>query len=724
MPRIRWFSIIRTLGVVLVLIYHFFQRQSILPAGFLGVDVFFTFSGYLITMLIIEGFQKESRFRFFPYLRRRFLRIFPPLFFSVLLTLPFALLLSPDFTVGIKQQVIAVLSFSSNYLEILTGGSYEAQLLPHLYLHTWSLAVEMHFYLIWGVFFTLISLILSWLYRKSPKTGLRVIKGFVLVVALALAVLSFWYMQSVYAENTIDPSAAYFGTLTRGLPFMLGASAGVIIGIRPKEDVKHVKASVIIAICGMVLAIAGIVVFARVLDFSSEITYRWGFISVSLLTIVIIKCALVLHGASQKVPEPKVLAAVSNMSYSIYLFHWPLFIVFSHVFESILIAVAVTLALTLGFSYLVDYVLQPRITRIGSKKKVPVPDGQPIAMQVEQPITEQAEQPIAMQTEQPSVELSEEQGAVLAEQLSAYKAEEQTDKKERRRRPALRVLARTSVSWLLAVALLFSSMVLYRAPEVSSLEAEIYAGYLYQDVDEIRELERLTRAINSEPLALFTPLSLMEDPEQGMFFPNPGLLPNPAIIPVDPPPVVYFPPPPVIPPELLEEGVIGGVIVIGDSVCLGAYSALQGSIPDCYVNAQGSRNLTQGYYQLMQWQAEDRMREYVVVALGTNADGNYAASIEGIIAGVQPGTRLIFVTPYDGRWDSSWTSYQTMQYIRSLPSRYSFVTVADWAAVIEPNKHLLGGDSVHIGGNTTAINMYVNCIIGAINTASAKPAKA
>ena len=708
MARIKWFSIIRTLGVVLVLIYHFFQRQSILPAGFLGVDVFFTFSGYLITMLIIQSIQKEGRFRFFPYLRRRFLRIFPPLFFSVLLTLPFALLLSPDFTVGIKQQVISVLTFSSNYLEILTGGSYEAQLLPHLYLHTWSLAVEMHFYLVWGLFFILVSLALSWLYRKSPNTGLKVIKGFVLVVALVLAVLSFQYMQAVYAKNTIDPSMAYFGTLTRGLPFMLGAAAGVLIGIRPRESVKQVKASATLAISGIVLAVAGIVVFSRVLDFSSEITYRYGFVAVSLLTIVIIKCALVLHGVSQNVQEPKVLSALSNMSYSIYLFHWPLFIVFSNVFESIWLAVAVTLSLTLGFSYLVDYVLQPRITRIGSEKKVSTQVEQPVDMLVAQPVVQHAEQPTNRNSEQ----------------TSDKQAEQSTGKKERRRGLVLRVLGRTAVSWILAVALLLSSMVFYRAPEVSSLEAEIYAGYLYQDVDKIRELERLTQAINGEPLALFAPLTLMEDPEQGLFFPNPGLLPNPAIIPVDPPPPVYFPPPPVIPPELIGEGVLGGTIIIGDSVCLGAYSALQASIPDCYVNAQGSRNLTQGYYQLMQWQAEDRMREYVVVALGTNADGNYAASIEAIIAGVQPGTRLIFVTPYDGRWDSSWTSYKTMQYIRSLPGRYSFVTVADWAALIEPNRHLLGGDSVHIGGNTTAINMYVNCIIGAINVASSKPAKA
>ena len=654
MLRIKWFSIIRTLGVCLVLVYHFYQ--SLLPAGFFGVDVFFTFSGYLITMLIIESFLKEEgRFRFFGYLRRRFLRIFPPLLFSVLLTLPFVLLISPDFTVGIGQQIVSVLSFSSNYFEIFTGGSYEAQLLPHLYLHTWSLAVEMHFYLVWGIIFTLIAFMLKRLYRKSPQTGLKVIKCLILVVALVLAALSYWYMQTIYAENTIDPSAAYFGTLTRGLPFMMGASAGVIIGIRPPESFKSIRASVTLAVCGIVLAVSGIVALAWALDFTSEITYRYGFIAVSLLTIVIIKCALVLHGASQKIREPRILAAVSNMSYSIYLFHWPLFIVFSYTFESVLLAAAATLVLSLAFSYIVDYVLQPRVTKIGAEKKPPL-QGEP-------------------------------------------------------RHPVLRTLGRASMTWLLASALLINVAVFARAPEISSLEAELYAGYLYQDVDEINELERLTQAINGEPLALFAPQKRDDTLEDGQYLPNPAIIPSTPIA------------PPIVLPDKIGDDVLGGVVVVGDSVCLGARSALTNTIPNCYVDAQGSRNLSQGYNLLMQWQTADRLREYVVVALGTNADNNYIQRINQIIADIQPGTRLIFVTPYDGRWSSSWISYKTTQYLRSLSSTYSFVTVADWAAAIEPNANLLGADKLHIGGNSTLITMYVNCIVDAINVASQKPEK-
>ena len=649
MSRIRWFSIIRTLGVCLVLVYHFYQ--SLLPAGFFGVDVFFTFSGYLITMLIIETFQKESGFRFFAYMRRRFLRIFPPLFFSVLLTLPFVLLISPDFTVNIGQQILAVLTFSSNYLEVFTGGSYEAQLLPHLYLHTWSLAVEMHFYLVWGIIFTLLALVFRRLYRKSPETGLKVIKGLILAFALILAALSCWYMQTVYNGNMLDPSAAYFGTLTHGFPFMLGAAAGVIIGIRPQESFKSVKVSITLAICGIALAVGGILTLARMLDFSALATYRFGFIAVALLTIVIIKCALVLHGALQKAREPKALAAVSNMSYSIYLFHWPLFIVFSYTFANILLVVAATLALSLGFSYLVDYVLQPRVVKIGAEKKNPQKDG--------------------------------------------------------RLGPTLRTLSRASLTLLLGSALLFNTAVFARAPEVSSLEAEIYAGYLYQDVNEIRELERLTRGIRGVPLAVLEPYLLTNKPE----LLNPGTIPTEWV------------PPPVVLPEKIGDDVLGGVVVLGDSVCLGAYSALLSNIPYCYVDAQGSRNLTDGYDILMQWQAADRLREYVVVALGTNGDENHAQKIEQIIADIQPGTRLIFVTPYDGRWGPGWGSYKTTQYLRALSGKYSFVTVADWAAIIEAQTYLLGGDKVHIGGNSTLIALYVNCIINAINAASQKPAK-
>jgi peptidoglycan/LPS O-acetylase OafA/YrhL len=157
MDKIKWFSVVRVFGVFLILGYHLFYE--FLPGGFLGVDIFFTFSGFLITAIIIEEVRKKGGFMLFKFYTRRTRRILIPLFISIALTLPFALLISRDFTVGIGKQIAAALSFTSNWHNIIVGTSYEAQLLPSMYIHMWSLAVEMQFYIAWGFVCALIAAI-------------------------------------------------------------------------------------------------------------------------------------------------------------------------------------------------------------------------------------------------------------------------------------------------------------------------------------------------------------------------------------------------------------------------------------------------------------------------------------------------------------------------------------------------------------------------------------
>ena len=80
--RIKWFSLVRVTGLLLVLLYHFFQKAF--PGGFIGVDIFFTFSGFLITALLIDEFARKQEIDYLAFLKRRFYRIVPPLVFMVL----------------------------------------------------------------------------------------------------------------------------------------------------------------------------------------------------------------------------------------------------------------------------------------------------------------------------------------------------------------------------------------------------------------------------------------------------------------------------------------------------------------------------------------------------------------------------------------------------------------------------------------------------------------
>lgn len=632
MIRIKWVSAVRVLGLLLVLVYHFFKDA--MPGGFFGVDVFFTFSGYLITGLIIAEFGRNGRFRLLDFFRRRFLRIFPPLFMAVLLTLPFALLVSGDFTAGIGRQAAGALGFVSNYFEIQNGGSYEANLLPHLYVHTWSLSVEMHMYIAWGALCFFVSLAAR---KARPENRARILKAALLALGIVLAGLSWWNMQALYRQNPQDPSAAYFATNSHAFPFFIGSAAAVLLGIeiggkaRAFLRKKPVRA---LAACMAALSAAAVVCIALRTQFESEEAFRSGFPAVSLCAVALILSLRALHESTpERVNEPRALSALASLSYHVYLFHWPLYIIFSEQMQNGL-AAAATVAVSLLFSAFVYYGIEPmlhgkRIYDTKTKKRIAYP-------------------------------------AIAAVTLSA---------------------------------MILSGVVVAKAPEVNSLEAELDAGYLDQGMDGIAAFSRMAAAVNAAPLSAGNPQKDLPQPN--------------ATQPAGPAPTAEAHP-----------EIPAGVTVIGDSVCLGAGQYLRETIPDCFVNAQGSRRIFEGYDLLMRWQEEGSLREYVVVALGTNTNKNAYESIDRIIADIEPGHRLIFVTPYYGKQlNQKYIWYQTGVYMRKMQDSHPFVTVADWAALIEKQPKLLGADKAHIGGNEKAIRLFTGCIAAAIEEASKKPAK-
>ena len=142
------FGDIRSVGLALVLVYHFFAKA--LPGGFIGVDIFFVFSGYLITALALEEYRLTQTFNLKTFAERRFFRIFPTVAFAILIVLPLTLLGNDDLRYNLSNQVFAGLGFISNLYEASTGISYATNFAPHLFVHLWSLALEVQFYLVWG----------------------------------------------------------------------------------------------------------------------------------------------------------------------------------------------------------------------------------------------------------------------------------------------------------------------------------------------------------------------------------------------------------------------------------------------------------------------------------------------------------------------------------------------------------------------------------------------
>ena len=349
--RIKWFSLIRITGLLLVLLYHFFQ--TIFPGGFFGVDVFFTFSGFLITALLIEEFSKNHEIDLVGFFRRRFYRIVPPVVLMVLVTMPFTFLVRQDYVAGIGGQIAGVLGFMTNFYELLTGGSYESQFIPHLFVHNWSLAVEVHYYILWGL--------AVWFLSKQSRSNGQ-LRGMVFLLSAAAFLISFFSMF-IGSFLVTSYSSVYFSSLTHVYPFFLGSVLATIVGVRQTTSfVKQLDK--IWDLRKTLLVFAGGFGFLLVLTFFVKFTYLFaylvGFLLASLAALAMILAARVLHEKTPNMQEPKIISFLADTSYAVYLFHWPFYIIFSQL-TSNLLAVLLTLIFSYGFASLSFYVLEPWI---------------------------------------------------------------------------------------------------------------------------------------------------------------------------------------------------------------------------------------------------------------------------------------------------------------------------------------------------------------------------
>ncbi|XVG98556.1 acyltransferase family protein [Eubacteriales bacterium KG127] len=347
--RIRWLSIVRVVGISLVLIYHFFPENY--PGGFIGVDVFFTFSGFLITSLLIDEYCNENKVDFIDFIRRRFYRIFPPMVLMIIVSLPLALLVRSDFLEGIENQVAAVIGFVTNLYEILIGGNYEDRFTPHLFVHMWSLAIEMQFYVIWGL--------TVWAIGKK-KYNSNKFRIQLLYISSALALISYGLMfgMSFFVNNISD---IYYSSLTHVFPLFVGAILACLSGIKNTTYVYKSffsERSGIYNVFILTSATVGLFILGRIYQFEKIYVYQIGFLVASLLTCTMILAARLLHDQTPNIRENKILSFVADTSYGVYLFHWPVFTIFSQITSKIS-SVTITLVISFIMASVSFYVLEP-----------------------------------------------------------------------------------------------------------------------------------------------------------------------------------------------------------------------------------------------------------------------------------------------------------------------------------------------------------------------------
>lgn len=313
---IRGLDGIRALAALAVLAYHLLPGS--LVGGFLGVDVFFVLSGFLITSLLISEKNRYGKINLRKFWVRRVRRLFPAAFLMAIATVIIAGLFSLDLLAGIVPQFFGVVTFSYNWVEIYKGVSYFNAASPHLWTNVWSLAVEQQFYLIWPLL-TLLILKLKRHYRWAIPTGLAVIS----VILMAFLI-----------QGATDYTRAYQGTDSHAFGLMLGAtlafSANRPFTKQPPTAWYNRFARGFLAWGGLSIILAG---FYFIPD-NQPWVYPWGTLTAVAGTLLLIQGFLPTVDIA---PGPgnwlatllslPPLRWLGERSYGIYLWHWPIWVI-------------------------------------------------------------------------------------------------------------------------------------------------------------------------------------------------------------------------------------------------------------------------------------------------------------------------------------------------------------------------------------------------------------
>jgi peptidoglycan/LPS O-acetylase OafA/YrhL len=304
---------LRAFAVVAVLLYH--GDVKWMRGGFLGVDVFFVISGYLITSLLLADWHEHGRVRFGRFYVRRARRLLPALFLMLGVVSLYSLVFLPDTMAELRGAVIASVAYVENWYLIFHHVSYfVAAGRPSLLRHVWSLAVEEQFYLVWPLVFSF--LLTRW--GKRRKNLLLAILGSALASAVLMAVLYNPYR---------DPSHVYFGTDTRASTMLIGAALAIIW--TPWRLTRHTGRNAPLVLDSMaVVGIVGVVWFFHNAGEFDPWMYRGGFLVLALLSALLIAAAV--HPASRLAPLVfgfGICRWIGVRSYGIYLWHWPVFMV-------------------------------------------------------------------------------------------------------------------------------------------------------------------------------------------------------------------------------------------------------------------------------------------------------------------------------------------------------------------------------------------------------------
>ena len=304
---------LRAVAVIAVMLYHL--GFTWIPGGFLGVDLFFVISGYVITRLLLDSIQRSGGLDLRAFYKARIRRLFPPLVFMIFVTIIYISIWAPEtMRRFISDSPFALLGGMNWWLVFRQTDYFDTISRPPLLQHTWSLGVEAQFYLIWP-------LILLLVLRQFGKAK---IPGAALIIAAFSGIALLLVSYEVDAANTSQVSHVYFGTDTHSIGLFLGAALAVSWVPQNLQEQVNRRAQDFIDGIGVIGFVGLLGVFLLVNE-SDPTLYKLAFPLAGIFGCAILTS--IVHPASRFAPilSSRVAVWIGERSYAIYLWHWVVF---------------------------------------------------------------------------------------------------------------------------------------------------------------------------------------------------------------------------------------------------------------------------------------------------------------------------------------------------------------------------------------------------------------
>src|SRR4051794_28771298 len=304
---------LRGLAVAAVLLFH----SDLLKGGFLGVDLFFVLSGFLITSLLLSEARRSDRIDLGHFWARRARRLLPALALLLAAVAAYAIVFAqPEELHRIRFDGIATTFYYANWRAVFAATTYwDLFTRPSPLQHTWSLAIEEQFYVVWPL---LVAGLVAWGRRTRRALAPRL-----LLVCGALTVASLAAMYAVYRPG--DTNRAYFGTDTRAASILVGAGLAALLAWRGHPTSTGAwRGLQLVAFTGV-----GVLAFEWIrFDGTSSAVYHGGVFVGALAAIAVIAAAPhPRRGPMHRLLEPAPLVGLGIISYGVYLWHWPVYVV-------------------------------------------------------------------------------------------------------------------------------------------------------------------------------------------------------------------------------------------------------------------------------------------------------------------------------------------------------------------------------------------------------------